>query len=363
MAIMLALLPIRPASAEIKIIEAESTYVLGDNDSKVDARRIATQEAQRKALELAGTFVASLTEVKEYRLTKDQVTAYTAGIVETEIIKDETRGTLDHPELYLRARCTVDTDVLVKQIDRYRESEELREQIETAAREKEALRKERDALLKQLAAEPDRAKADETRKKLDAVLASEEANNDTTRVWVKLSPRIDFYGGRDSNKNISEADLAAAEASLRNALERDPANVRARVLLASVYHQQHAPAASEKELRAAIERVPNNDLVHMRLGIVLREQGKYQDAFREFRIIERKRPNQPQMLFQTALTHKASGNCRLASAYMKRLLLYTKKNDRPDIAKLKPRAKAVIEECGGHPAPGKKKRQSTPEPF
>jgi hypothetical protein len=147
MAIMLALLPIRPASAEIKIIEAESTYVLGDNDSKVDARRIATQEAQR-----TGTFVASLTEVKEYRLTKDQVTAYTAGIVETEIIKDETRGTLDHPELYLRARCTVDTDVLVKQIDRYRESEELREQIETAAREKEALRKERDALLKQLAA-------------------------------------------------------------------------------------------------------------------------------------------------------------------------------------------------------------------
>jgi hypothetical protein len=63
------------------------------------------------------------------------------------------------------------------------------------------------------------------------------------------------------------------------------------------------------------------------------------------------------MLFQTGLTHKATGNCRLAVGYMKRMLMYTKKNDRPDIAKLKPKAKAVIEECGDQPAPKKKKRQ------
>jgi tetratricopeptide (TPR) repeat protein len=344
-----------PASAEIKVIEADSTYVLGDNDSKVDARRIATQEAQRKALELAGTYVASLTQVKEYKLTKDEVTAYTAGIVATEIIKDEIRGTLDHPEFYLKARCKVDTDVLARQIDRYRENQELREQLEAAARERESLRKERDAILKQLAAEKDKGQADETRKKLDSVLTQEESNDDTARVWVKLSPRIDFYGGRESQQDIPAVDLEASYAALQKALERNPGNVRARVLLASVYHQQRNPAAAEKELRTALERVPNNDLVHMRLGIVLREQGKYQEAFKEFRIIEHKRPNQPQMLFQTALTHKADGNCRLASAYMKRLLLYTKKNDRPDIAKLKPKAKAVIEECGDQPTPRKKK--------
>ena len=340
-----------PAFAEIKVIEADSTYVLGDNDSKVDARRIATQEAQRKALELAGTFVASLTQVKEYKLTKDEVTAYTAGIVETEIIKDEIRGTLDHPEFYLKARCRVDTDVLAGQIDRYRENQELREQLEAAAKEREALRKERDTLQKQLAAERDTAKIEETRKKLDTVLTGEEAIDDTTRVWVKLSPRIDFYGSRESGQEIQQADLDAAESALQKVLERAPGNVRARILLASVYHQKNKSAAAEKELRTALVRVPNNDLVHMRLGIVLREQGKYQDAFREFRFIEHKRPNQPQMLFQTALTHKASGNCRLAAAYMKRLLLYTKKNDRPDIAKLKPKARADIEECGDQPAP------------
>jgi len=346
-----------PARAEIKIIEAESTYVLGDNDSKVDARRIATQEAQRKALELAGTYLASITEVKEYRLTKDQVTAYTAGIVETQIIADETRGTLDHPELYIKARCSVDTNVLVQQIGRYRENEELREQLETAAKEKEALRKERDALRKQLSTEQDKAGAEETRKKLDSVLSNEESLDDTNRVWIRLSPRIDFYGGKESRQEISSAELDQATTALRKAISRDPANVRARIMLATVHQQQNDNSAAEAELRAALRRVPNNPLVHLRLGIVLREQGKYTEALREFRIIEHKRPNMPQMLFQTALTHKANGNCRLAVGYMKRMLMYTKKNDRPEIAKLKPKAKAVIAECGDQPAPKKKKQR------
>jgi tetratricopeptide (TPR) repeat protein len=359
MAVMLVLLSTRPVSADIKVIEAESTYVLGDNDSKVDARRIATQEAQRKALELSGTFLASITQVKEYKLTKDEVIAYTAGVVETHIVADESRGTLDHPEHYIKARCTVDTDVLLGQIDRYRENQELREQVETAAREREALRKERDALLRQLGAEKDKTKVVETRKQLDSVLTREESSDDTARVWIKVSPRIDFYGGQENRQELPQADLDASIRSLRNAVQVDPGNVRARILLASLYQHGNDHAAAEKELRSALERAPDNTLVHLKLGIVLREQGKYQEAFKEFRIIEHKRPNQPQMLFQTALTHKAGGNCRLASAYMKRLLLYTKKNDRPDIAKLKPRAKAVIEECGDQPAPRKHNKRTT----
>ncbi len=353
--LLAAFLPINAAVAEIRVIEADSTYVMGDNDSKVNARRIATQEAQRKVLELSGTFLANITQAREYKLTKDEVTAYTAGVVETEIVVDESRGTVKHPEHYIKARCTVDTDVLLMQIDRYRENQELRELVENAAREKEALRKERDALQKQITAEKDKVKVEEARKKLNAVLTGEESLDDTNRAWVKLSPRIDFYGGEESRQQLPSADLDASTKDLRNAVLVDPGNVRARILLASVYQYGSDYAAAEKELRAALERAPDNPLVHLKLGIVLREQGNLQDALREFRFIEHNRPNQPQMLFQAALTHKAAGNCRMASAYMKRLLLYNKKNDRPDIAKLKPGAKAVIEECGDQPAPKKKR--------
>jgi tetratricopeptide (TPR) repeat protein len=347
-------LPTNAARAEIKVIEAESTYVLGGNDSKADGRRLATQEAQRKALERAGIYLAGITQVKEFRLTKDQVMAYAAGIVETEIIADEIRGPVDHPELYVKARCRVDTDVLVQQIGRYRESEELGELLETAAKEKEALRKERDALQKQLAGEQDKIRAEVTQKKLDSVLTNEEGFDDTSRAWIRLSPRIDFYGGKESRQEIPAAEIEAATAALQKAITRNPSNVRARILLASVYDQRQDYAAAEEELRAALQRVPNNALVHLRLGIVLREQGKLQEALREFRVIEHRRPNMPQMLFQTGLTHKAGGNCRLAVAYMKRLLMYTKNNDRPEIARLKPKAKAVIEDCGDQPVPRKK---------
>ena len=115
------------ARGEVKTVEADATYVMGDNDSKVDARRVATQEAKRKALELAGAYVESLTVVKNYQLTKDEVKAYTAGILETEIASEQMRGTTEHPEIYIKARCTIDTDIITAQIDRYRENEDLKE--------------------------------------------------------------------------------------------------------------------------------------------------------------------------------------------------------------------------------------------
>ena len=71
-----------PAPAAIKEIEASGRYQLGDNDSKLDGHRLALMEAKRNALEKAGTYVESITEVKDYQLTRDDIRTYTAGIVE-----------------------------------------------------------------------------------------------------------------------------------------------------------------------------------------------------------------------------------------------------------------------------------------
>ncbi len=333
--------------AEIKVIEAEYTYTLGDNDSKVDARRIATQEAQRKALEQAGTFVASLTVVREYRLTKDEVTAYTAGIVATDVMASEDRGTAQHPEVMVRVKCRIDTDELVRQIDRYQENEELREQLDDMAGQRAALQKERDDLVRQLAAEKDKNKAGETQQKLGSVLDREEAMDTTKRVWSQVSSQIDLYSGFEVNRDARISDLGDAVAQLETAVARNPRNQQARLLLAALYEQQNDLQKAEQVLRDGLSLHPNRPLLHLRLGIVLRQEKRYGEALLEFRFIEKKRPNHPQMLFQTALTHKANGNCRLAAAYMKRLLLYTRNVDRPEIEKLKPKARQVIESCGG----------------
>ncbi len=337
------------AYAEIKVIEAENTYAMGDNDSKVDARRIATQEAKRKALELAGTYVASLTQVKEYKLSKDEVSTYTAGVVETEIVSEEMRGSTRHPEIYIKARCKIDTGVLMEQIDRYQENQELREQLEASAKESESLRNERDELMKQLSAEKNKAKAEETRQKLDTVLTREETIDDTNRVWAGLSQKLELQGAQNTAPEISEKELDNASAVLERAVKINPRNLRARMLLASIYQRRGNTAASAGELKAAMERDPSNPLLHMKLGVLLKDQGRYDEALKEFQFIERKRPNEPHMLFMTGMTHKAKGNCRMAIAYLKRFMMYTKRNDQPRMAPLKQRALEARQECGDRP--------------
>jgi Tfp pilus assembly protein PilF len=337
------------AYAEIKVIEAENTYAMGDNDSKVDARRIATQEAKRKALELAGTYVASLTQVKEYRLSKDEVTTYTAGVVETEIVSEEMRGSTRHPEIHIKARCKIDTDVLMEQIDRYQENQELREQLEGSAKESESLRKERDELIKQLSSEKNKAKAEETRQKLDTVLTHEETIDDTNRVWASLSQKMELQGAQEAVPEISEKELDNASVVLERAVKINPRNLRARMLLASIYQRRGNAVASAGELKAAMERDPSNPLLHMKLGVLLKDQGRYDEALREFQFIEQKRPNEPHMLFMTGMTHKAKGNCRMAIAYLKRFMMFTKRNGRPRIARMRQSALETRQECGDRP--------------
>ncbi|MDA8100709.1 MAG: tetratricopeptide repeat protein [Nitrospiraceae bacterium] len=348
------------ARAEIKVIEADAAYAMGDNDSKVDARRIATQEAKRKALEQAGTYVASLTQVKEYRLTKDEVTAYTAGILETDIIADESRGSASKPELYIKVRCKIDTAVLLAQIDQYRENEELRDQIEDAAKQQAELKKERDELVRQLAAEKDKAKAAETQKKLANVLTSEETGEQTNRAWARTASQVDLYSGSEVNRGVKLADLEDSADALEQTVQTNPGNVQSAVLLSALYEQKDDRKRAEEVLRSAISRNPGNPFLHLRLGIVLREQGRNTEALKEFRVMEQKRPNQPNLLFQLGLTHKANGNCRLASGYMKRFLMYTKRIDKPRINALKPKAREIVEKCGDFPPERRARKHSRP---
>jgi len=340
----------KTAHAEVKVIEADSTYILGDNDSKVEARRIAAQESKRKALELAGTYVESLTVVKNYQLTKDDVKAYTAGIVETEVVAEQMRGTTEHPEIYIKARCKIDTDVLTAQIDRYRENEDLKEQLDDSSKENEDLRKERDALVKQLAVEKDKARAAETRKQLDTVLAKEEANDDTKKVWINIGSQLVEVD--ENGREIKQADLDNSAVILQRAVTTDPGNERAQFMLASIYQKKGNYAEAEKRLRAAIQQHPRKPEPHLRLGVVLKEQGRHQAALQEFHVVERMRPGNPLMLFYTGMTFKAMNQCGKSVHYLQRFVNELRSKMFP---KKRERAIQTINDCGGE-RPGRQRR-------
>ena len=69
------------ASAQTYQIMATGTYSVGDRDTRETAKKHAVQDAMRIAVEKAGVYVESYSEVKNYELTRDEVRMVAAGIV------------------------------------------------------------------------------------------------------------------------------------------------------------------------------------------------------------------------------------------------------------------------------------------
>src|SRR6058998_3893111 len=116
-ALLLLLLAGGHAAAEVRTIAATGEYRMGDHDTRADAKRLALQDAKRLALEQAGTYIESITQVKNFDLNKEDIRAYAAGIV--EVTEQATRTTMEGDTTVVRVNVTVkiDTDTVARQID------------------------------------------------------------------------------------------------------------------------------------------------------------------------------------------------------------------------------------------------------
>src|SRR5208283_5986287 len=108
--ILVVLLLATIASAEIKTFIKEYTYMASDIDSKVSSRAIALEQVKRALLEQLGTYLISETEVKNFQMTKDQITTLTAGIVSAEVIDENWDGRT----YYLKAKISADPKEVAK---------------------------------------------------------------------------------------------------------------------------------------------------------------------------------------------------------------------------------------------------------
>lgn len=341
-----------PAAAEVKVIEAANIYQMGDNDSRNDARRICVQEAKRKALELAGTYVSSLTQVKNYRLTKDEVTSYTAGMIAADIVSEEMRGSADRPEIVVKVRCSIDTSVLMKQLGNFRENDELKAQLDTAARENEKLRKERDALLASMQAEKDKTRTEEKRKQVDSLLSRQEGNDETMKYWRSLAHRA-----ADPDQPVDAAELAEATAALSRIANEDPKNGRARFLLASIHQRSRDYAAAEREIRSALAQAPDDPYLHLKLGVLLKEDRKFDAALQELLIAQKGLGDKPGVLFHLSRTYYFLDDCGKAADPARRFLERSKRDNRPEQEKMRVKALQVLKNCDRGEAEGPRRRR------
>ena len=74
------------AIAEIRVFDVQVEEIVGRDQSQEQVETFALQKAKRLAVEEAGTYISSLTIVRNYKLEKDEVTALASGVVQAKIV-------------------------------------------------------------------------------------------------------------------------------------------------------------------------------------------------------------------------------------------------------------------------------------
>ena len=115
---ILCIMPVSAAFAEIKVFEKEIEEIVGKNQSQEQVEAFALQKAKRLAVEEAGTYISSLTVVRNYQLEKDEIIALASGVVQTRIVgvpSVRLKNGVIH--VLVKAKIQVDTGILDQQIE------------------------------------------------------------------------------------------------------------------------------------------------------------------------------------------------------------------------------------------------------
>ena len=153
--------------AKTDVVYASYKYVMGDNDTKNDAKRICFIEAKRRCLEKVGTYIESETEVKNFNLTKDEIRTYAAALTKVEVANEEIKFEGESIAIYMTVKAEVDTNTIGKRIEQIRADRSLQTKITNQQQQIDALEKKIRGLQSELAA-TDYKKAIEIRKERKA---------------------------------------------------------------------------------------------------------------------------------------------------------------------------------------------------
>lgn len=128
--------------AEIKTFTYTVKQPFGGSQSPDDALIASIARAKREVLELAGTYLESLTVVKNVVVVKDEILAIAAGVLKTKIVSQKNYATEDAFGIVVVAEVEVDTNIMEKRVKRLLQDRTLLEKYrKIQRREKELLAK------------------------------------------------------------------------------------------------------------------------------------------------------------------------------------------------------------------------------
>jgi len=144
LAVFLTILMLLPVSAmgEILTIKHTVKQTFGGGQSPDDARISGMAKAKREALEKSGTYIESLTLVKNSQVEKDEILALTAGVLKAEVVSQKNYASDDAFGMEIVVNVFVDTSVLEERVKKQlQDRTHLTQLKDTQKREKELLHK------------------------------------------------------------------------------------------------------------------------------------------------------------------------------------------------------------------------------
>jgi tetratricopeptide (TPR) repeat protein len=130
------------AMSETITVKHTVKQTFGGSQFPDDARISAMAKAKREALEMAGTYIESLTVVQNSKVEKDEILALTAGVLKAEVVSQKNYASDDAFGIEIIVNVVVDTSVLEERVKKLlQDKTHLTQLKDTQKREKELLQR------------------------------------------------------------------------------------------------------------------------------------------------------------------------------------------------------------------------------
>jgi hypothetical protein len=117
------------AHAEIRVVKASGEHRMTDRETRVDAIRLAGEQAKKEALEQVASYLESVTVVRDLDVTRDELRSYTAGMVLVLDQQIDTRLDGDVVVIRVDLKTQVNTDQVAQALATLKQQETVREEL------------------------------------------------------------------------------------------------------------------------------------------------------------------------------------------------------------------------------------------
>ncbi|MBC8463528.1 MAG: tetratricopeptide repeat protein [Deltaproteobacteria bacterium] len=261
--------------AKTETIPATGKFVMGDRDSKSDAKKLALMNAKQMALEKAGTYLESSSEVKNFQLTNDEITSLAAGVISVEILDEKWTLAGESPVVTITIRATINTEGLEQRINSLRDDPGTTEDFKNIQAELVRLKQELETLKqkekKEASSDEKKIVNDQKKETLNRMIALGNVNDASAKMMQPQGPVEDAITGFD------------------DAIARDPNNFIAYLKRSEAHARAGRMQVALSDIEKALQINPNNPRALVTKGRILLRAGQYGPAVQQFsRVIEMK---------------------------------------------------------------------------